>query len=136
MKSKYVCMLILPFLLLAYPYTAYAECIPSDIAGTWRAFIVTGSTSFQGFARAKLVFSEAGQLNTANSEFTNSSNRSVRFQKGNIRVSSSCRITGNLLAKSGVILKIVDGQMNGSKDVISGVYRTSAKDIGLINLIK
>ena len=128
--------MILTALLMILPYPVNAACTLADISGTWRAFIVTGSTSFQGFARATLIFSETGKLDAANSTFANSITPAIKFAKGSIKADASCRVTAKLLTKAGVTLSIVDGQMNASKDVIAGVYRTSSKDAGLINLIR
>lgn len=129
-------LMALSVLLLSTPYQASAACALSDVSGTWRAFIVTGSTSFQGFARATLIFSETGKLDEANSSFANSITPAIKFAKGSIKADVYCRVTAKLLTKAGVTLSIVDGQMNTSKDVIAGVYRTSSKDAGLINLIR
>jgi hypothetical protein len=129
-------VLALSLLIMASPHLASADCINSDATGKWRAFLVTGSASFQGFARATLEFAETGSLNAANSEFINSSNKRFRLAKGSMKVSNNCRITGSFLTKSGEGLTIVDGQMNSNKDVISGVYRASTKDVGLINMVR
>ncbi|CAG7856883.1 hypothetical protein MCAMS1_01542 [biofilm metagenome] len=116
-------------------FPAHAACVSSDVAGKWRAFLVTGSTLHQGFARATLEFSETGNL-TNNAELINSLNQRFRLVNGSVKVADSCRITGTFRTKTGLKIAIVDGQLNSSKDVISGVYRTSTKDSGLINLIK
>ena len=136
MKNNIMGIMALSVLFLSTPCPVNAACARSDISGTWRAFIVTGSTSFQGFARASLIFSEIGKLDAANSTFANSISPAIKFAKGSIKADTSCRVTAKLLTKAGVTLSIVDGQMNASKDVVAGVYRTSSKDAGLINLIR
>lgn len=136
MKTCNNTFLALFLILLAFSSLAGADCVNSDVAGKWRLFLVTGSASFQGFARATVEFTETGSLIVGNSKITNAFNQRYKLKKGSIAVTDSCRITGSLFTKAGPKLTIVDGQMNSGKDVISGVYRASTNDFGLINLIK
>lgn len=136
MTRNNIMILALGWLLLAIPFAAKSACVSADSGGKWHAFLVTGSALFQGFAKASMEFSGSGELIGNRSQFINSFNQRFRLTKGRLKVNDSCRVTGSFSTTAGVKINIVDGQMNSGKDVISGVYRSSSKDNGLINLIK
>ncbi|MBM4208398.1 MAG: hypothetical protein FJ190_10455 [Gammaproteobacteria bacterium] len=62
MMRNNILTLTLMWLLLVMPFAADAACVNSDTGGKWRAFLVTGSVAFQGFAKASMEFSESGEL--------------------------------------------------------------------------
>lgn len=115
---------------------AHAVCTTSDIAGAWRIFAITGSQFFQGVGRGTLLFSPTGVVNTQASFIVDSDGVRIGFLAGRTRVAPICNVVGRLLATSGVLIVLVDGRMDRNKTVISGVYRTSSGDLGLVNLIR
>ncbi|NOU21976.1 MAG: hypothetical protein HOO93_09325 [Methyloglobulus sp.] len=124
------------FMLMANSLNTQAACTIANTVGSWRFFAVTGSPSFQGFGRGTIAFTSTGALNTAASALYLSNGQIIKFSKGQAKLTSACRITGSLTTTVGVTITMVDGQMNSSKNVVSGVYKRSDGDVGLINLIR
>lgn len=115
---------------------AQPVCTAADIAGTWRVFTVTGSPFFQRFGRGTLVFSPTGALNTRLSSLLVSNRILGDFVSGQMRVSSTCKTTGRFVTARAIVIRMLDGRLDSNKTVISGVYRTSEGDLGLVNLIR
>jgi hypothetical protein len=116
--------------------TIQAACSLANAIGTWWLFAVTGSPNFQGFARGTVALASNGNINTAASSITLSNNQTFKFRSGRAQLASNCRLTGSFLTTAGITFTIVDGQLNTSKNVVSGVYRRSDGDVGMFNLIK
>jgi hypothetical protein len=75
-------------------------------------------------------------LNTASSSVILSDGTKVKFSSGNGKISSNCTTTGSLLTTVGVRFSLVDGHMDKGKTVISGVYKRSDGDLGLVNFVR
>jgi hypothetical protein len=116
---------------------AQAACTAAQIGGTWRVFAVTGHVpAYEGTARGTLVFSATGALNTSSSSLVLSTGQTLRFSNGHGQVGSTCKTTGSLVMTNGKTMTLVDGQMNGSRNFVSAVYKQSDGDVGLVNFIK
>jgi hypothetical protein len=127
---------LLIFFGIATSGTTQAACSPANAAGAWRIFGVTGSPSFQGFARGTVVLASNGTINTTASSITLSNNQTLKFRSGRAQLANNCRLTGSFLTNLGITFTIVDGQLNSTKNVVSGVYKRSDGDVGMFNLIK
>lgn len=134
--ARAVKIVALGFLLSALSSNVQAACVPSDIAGAWRVFAVTGSASFQGFGRGTVVFSNTGVLILRFSVILDSDGTLTRFRAGRARIARTCRATGSLVTNLGGSITVVDGQLDRTKSIISGVYRDSNGDVGLVNFIR
>lgn len=135
-KIKKVTIFWLSILLGTLSLNAKAVCTASNIAGTWRVFSVTGAASFQGFGRGTMVFAPTGALNTRASSIGVSNGTVLRFAGGRVQVSRTCQTTGRIVTTAGIAITLVDGRLDTNKTVISGVYRRSDGDMGLVNFIK
>ena len=137
MKSKKLLIkFALPFLLGASSLNAEADCNISHIAGTWKVFGGSTSSSFEGFSDGKLTFASNGSLITGSSVLRLSDGTVLNISSGQANVTKGCRVTGNIVTTIGITLSLINGQMDINKSVVMGVYERSDGDQGLVNFVR
>ena len=137
MKSKKLLIkFALPFLLGASVTNAEADCNITHIAGTWKVFGGSTSSSFEGFSTGRLTFASNGSLITGASVLRLSDGTVLNLSSGQATVHKRCRVTGNIATTIGITLTLIDGQMDINKSTIAGVYERSDGDQGLVNFVR
>ncbi len=134
--NKKAIVILLSILLGTPSVNAQVACTTADLTGGWRIFAVTGSNAFTGFGRGTVFFTRVGVVRPALSGAVFSDGTLLRAITGQLRVAPGCRVTGTVFTNIGIRILLVDAQMDSGKTFISGVYRRSDGDVGMINFVR
>lgn len=106
--------------------SAIAACTQSDMSGYWRIYtngtVTDGTNAYWIWSRCRIKLESNGNVNTAESYCRYPAivdDTKIYLTGGNIAVASNCILTGSLTGD--MTVRIVEGKLNASKDVISGV---------------
>lgn len=136
MNFKHVIALLITF----SPVAANAACPLSnkELAGTWSAYSSSTNIQFGGYGYGKLTFKIAGAFDTspAASFLELKNGTKITFKGGSLKLATNCSIIGDLITTDDITLSVTNGRLNGSKNVILGVYNRTDGDYGIINLIR
>jgi hypothetical protein len=117
--------LALGSLLTLAPFAAEAACSRGDHAGTWSVFVARGTGNDFDWARCRLDISSTGVVATATSGCKDRGNvESPVLTSSRLVLRSDCRLSGNVyLLERGLRTRyiVVDGQLDRSKETMSGV---------------
>lgn len=114
--------------------SANAACSIGNAAGAWRLF--AASTDYGGFARGTLKINKTGGILGKGSALILQSGQKVNITGGSVTLSSACLMKGKIKTNVGVIITIIDSQMDIPKANVSGVWTQSDGDKGLFMLTK
>lgn len=121
---------------------SYAACEQIDLKGTWFLNGISGDTQFLEFSETdwcKVKLGSAGKVKDGSQcKFRDDEGVGlVPLQGGNLKLNSSCRITGTLTVCEGEFCETVsidDARLDSGKTVITMVGRSTSDPTGVFFL--
>lgn len=116
----------------------YAGCTQTNLTGTWAAFAATNNTAyFSGVGKGTVVVSSTGNVDSTKSTMVilyDYNTSPTATLTGKITVDTSCGISGSVSTPNTTYT--LYGQLNNTKNAITGIYRSSVGDTGTMNFVK
>lgn len=132
MKTK----TILATLLLVTASETYAACTQQNLTGLWHDYALGYNAGVVGWC--KFIINKDSSVSgqsvcynyTADTDL-----QPVYFTAGSFKIDKNCQITGTVYGDNGVISNF-KGQMDKSKNSITGISRNNGGNIALQNFVK